>query len=128
MFLLMAKIGKKKELLQANVMNWCQFDNDISNFSLLPANVITIFGTHYLKILPLKKTMKYKPKTTLSWKKQLRPDLEFLSAHEKFYSHWQLIKLNPAITVKTCILLKHCMICDKHVNNVFLTLKKKYTI
>lgn len=103
----MAKIGKKKELLQANVMNWCQFDNDISNFSLLPANVITIFGTHYLKILPLKKTMKYKPKTTLSWK---------------------LIKLNPAITVKTCILLKHCMICDKHVNNVFLTLKKKYTI
>lgn len=121
MFLLMAKIGKKKELLQANVMNWCQFDNDISSFSLLPANVITIFGTHYLKILPLKKT-------TLSWKKQHRPDLEFLSAHEKFYSHWQLIKLNPAITVKTCILLKHCMICDKHVNNVFLTLKKKYTI
>lgn len=58
----MAKIGKKKELLQAKVMNWCQFDNDISNFSLLPANVITIFGTHDLKVLPLKKANKIQTK------------------------------------------------------------------
>lgn len=58
----MAKIGKKKELLQANVMNWCQFDNDISNFSLLPANVLTIFDTHDLKVLPLKQPKKIQTK------------------------------------------------------------------